>query len=67
MHEMLISVAWSNGRWRVTETGPRNAISCFDEWQDAMDYATDLAARTQGSSLVVRGRREQVSGATARS
>ena len=67
MPQTLISVAWSNGRWRVTETGPRNAISCFDEWQDAMDYATGLAARTQSSSLVVCGRREPARGATARS
>jgi hypothetical protein len=46
MQQTVISVAWSNGRWQVTESGPRNAISCFGERQDAMDYAMALAGRT---------------------
>jgi len=50
----LICVAWSNGRWRVTESGPRNSIACFGERQDAMDYARVLAEATPDSSLVVR-------------
>jgi|KBSMisStandDraft_5_1062788.scaffolds.fasta_scaffold1121532_2 hypothetical protein len=54
----LICVAWSNGRWRVTESGPRNSIACFGERQDAMDYAKVLADTTPDSSLVVR-RHEQ--------
>lgn len=54
MEHTQICVAWSNGRWRVTESGPRNSIACFGERQDAMEYAKDLAARTRGSSLVVR-------------
>jgi hypothetical protein len=45
MQQTVISVAWSNGRWQVTESGPRNAISCFGERQDAMDYAMALAGR----------------------
>jgi len=53
MRGTLISVAWSNGRWRVTESGPRNSIACFGEWQDAMDYSRGLAARTPDSSLLV--------------
>ena len=53
MQSTLISVAWSNGRWRVTESGPRTSIACFGERQDAMDYAKDLAGRTPGSSLDV--------------
>jgi hypothetical protein len=56
MQRTLICVAWSNGRWRVTESGPRNSIACFGERQVAMDYAAELAARTQGSSLRVRPR-----------
>ena len=43
--QTVVSVAWSNGRWQVTESGPRNAISCFGERQDAMDYAMALAGR----------------------
>lgn len=54
MDPTQICVAWSNGRWRVTESGPRNSIACFGERQDAMDYAKDLAERTRGSSLIVR-------------
>ena len=54
MDQTQICVAWSNGRWRVTEQGPRNSIACFGERQDAMEYARDLAERTRGSSLVVR-------------
>jgi len=54
MEETQICVAWSNGRWRVTEQGPRNSIACFGERQDAMEYARDLAERTRGSHLVVR-------------
>ena len=54
----LICVAWSNGRWRVTESGPRNSIACFGERQDAMDYAKGLAETTPDSSLDVR-RHEQ--------
>ena len=54
MEHTQICVAWSIGRWRVTEAGPRNSIACFGERQDAMDYAKDLAQRTRGSSLVVR-------------
>lgn len=53
MQSTLISVAWSNGRWRVTESGPRTSIACFGERQDAMDYAKDLAGRTPASSLHV--------------
>lgn len=54
MDQTHICVAWSNGRWRVTESGPRNSIACFSERQDAMEYAKDLAGRTRDSSLVVR-------------
>jgi len=54
MDQTQICVAWSNGRWRVTEVGPRNSIACFGERQDAMEYARDLAERTRGSSLIVR-------------
>jgi hypothetical protein len=54
MEHTLISVAWSNGRWRVSESGPRNSIACFGERQDAMDYARGLAERTPDSSLLVR-------------
>ena len=54
MDQTQICVAWSNGRWRVTESGPRNSIACFGERQDAMEYAKDLAGRTRGSSLLVQ-------------
>ena len=54
MQHTQICVAWSNGRWRVTEAGPRNSIACFGERQDAMDYAKDLAGRTRDSSLLIR-------------
>ena len=55
MQQTVISVAWSNGRWQVTESGPRNAISCFGERQDAMDYAMAVAGRA-GSAEESRGR-----------
>jgi uncharacterized protein DUF2188 len=48
MQRALIHVAWSNGRWRVTESGPRNAVSYFGERRDAMDYAAELAQRAGG-------------------
>ena len=58
MQQTQIFVAWSNGRWRVTESGPRNSIACFGERQDAMDYAKLLADTTPDSSLVVRKHEE---------
>jgi hypothetical protein len=58
MQQTLICVAWSNGRWRVTESGPRNSIACFGERQDAMSYAVGLAERTRDSSLLVRRNEE---------
>jgi hypothetical protein len=54
MQRTLICVAYGDGRWRVTESGPRNSISCFGERRDAIDYATELAQRTGGSWLLVR-------------
>jgi hypothetical protein len=51
MQRAQIHVAWSNGRWRVTESGPRNAVTYFGERRDAMDYAAELAQRAGGSSL----------------
>jgi len=64
MQQTLICVAWSNGRWRVTESGPRNSIACFGERQDAMSYAVGLAEHTRDSSLLVR-RNEEDPGAEA--
>ena len=54
MQRTLICVAYGDGRWRVTESGPRNSISCFGERRDAIDYANELAQRTGGSWLLVR-------------
>ena len=53
MQNTLICVDWSKGRWRVTEAGPRNSIAWFDERQNAMDLAADLAASTRGSILQI--------------
>jgi hypothetical protein len=49
---MQIRVAYSNGRWRVIESGTRNAVSCFGERRDAMEYANGLAQRLQTSVLI---------------
>jgi hypothetical protein len=46
---MQIRVAYSNGRWRVIESGVRNAVSCFGERRDAMEYANGLAQRLHTS------------------
>jgi hypothetical protein len=54
--QTVISVAWSNGRWQVTESGPRNAISCFAERQDAMDYAMALAGGAGNAGGIGGGR-----------
>ncbi len=54
MQRTLICVAYGDGRWRVTESGPRNSISCFGERRDAIEYASELAQRTGGSWLLVR-------------
>jgi hypothetical protein len=48
----LIHVAFRNGRWQVTESGPRNAVSCFGERRDAMEYASSLAGRLQSDFAV---------------
>ncbi len=53
MQRTLICVARNNGRWRVTESGPRNSIAWFGERQNAMDLAAELAASTQGSILQI--------------
>lgn len=62
MQRTLISVAWTNGRWQVAESGPRNSVSCFGERRDAMDYASGLAERTRGSTLLVHKRQLAVCG-----
>ena len=54
MQRTLICVAYGDGRWRVTESGPRNSISCFGERRDAIDCASELALRTGGSWVLVR-------------
>jgi hypothetical protein len=54
MQKTLICVAYGDGRWRVTESGPRNSISCFGERRDAIEYASELAHQTGGSWLLVR-------------
>ena len=51
MQRTQIDVAWSNGRWRVTESGARNAVTYFGERRDAMEYAAELAQRTGGERL----------------
>jgi hypothetical protein len=58
MQRTLICVAYGDGRWRVTESGPRNSISCFGERRDAIEYASELAQRTGGSWLLVRENEE---------
>jgi len=50
MQRALIHVAWNNGRWRVTESGPRNAVTYFGERRDAMDYAAELQQRPGGAN-----------------
>jgi hypothetical protein len=64
MQRTLICVAWSDGRWRVTEAGPRNSISCFGERRDALDYATRLAEGTRDSTLLVRKRKLEFCGSS---
>jgi len=59
MQRAQIHVAWSNGRWRVTESGPRNAVTYFGERRDAMDYAAELAQRAGGTSLRATRRPER--------
>jgi hypothetical protein len=58
MQKTLICVAYGDGRWRVTESGPRNSISCFGERRDAIEYASELAQQTGGSWLLVRENEE---------
>lgn len=50
--QTLIHVAYTNGRWRVTESGARNAVANFGERRDAMEYATGLATRVHGSLVI---------------
>jgi hypothetical protein len=50
--QTLIHVAYNNGRWRVTESGARNAVANFGERRDAMEYASGLAARMHGSLVI---------------
>lgn len=50
--QTLIHVAYSNGRWRVTESGARNTVANFGERRDAMEYATGLATRVRGSLVI---------------
>ena len=59
--QTLIHVAYNNGRWRVTESGARNAVANFGERRDAMEYATGLAASRHGS-LVIHKRQLDASG-----
>ena len=62
--QTLIHVAYNNGRWRVTESGARNAVANFGERRDAMEYATGLAASRHGS-LVIHKRQLDTSGEEA--
>jgi hypothetical protein len=61
--QTLIHVAYSNGRWRVTESGARNAVANFGERRDAMEYATGLAARMHGSLVIHKRQLESCGGA----
>jgi hypothetical protein len=60
--QTLIHVAYSNGRWRVTESGVRNAVANFGERRDAMEYATGLAARMHGSLVIHKRQLESCGG-----
>jgi hypothetical protein len=59
----LIHVAYNNGRWRVTESGVRNAVANFGERRDAMQYATGLATRMRGSLVIHKRHLESWDGA----
>jgi hypothetical protein len=61
--QTLIHVAYSNGRWRVTESGVRSTVANFGERRDAMEYATGLAARMGGSLVVHKRQLESCGGA----
>jgi hypothetical protein len=50
MQRTFIHVAWSNGRWRVTESGPPTSNTYFGERRDAMDYVAELAQRAGDAS-----------------
>lgn len=63
--QTLIHVAYNNGRWRVTESGARNAVANFGERRDAMEYATGLAARMHGSLVIHKRQLESCGDAPA--
>jgi hypothetical protein len=63
--QTLIRVAYNNGRWRVTESGARNAVANFGERRDAMEYATWLAASVHGSLVIHKRQLEACGGETA--
>jgi hypothetical protein len=48
----MVRVAYSNGRWHVTESGGRNVVSCFGERRDAMEYAHALVERTSANLVI---------------
>jgi hypothetical protein len=46
-------VAGKSGQWDVKEEGFEKALASFDEQEDAIEYAQDLAGTKEGSTVKI--------------
>ena len=46
-------VAGKSGQWEVKEEGFEKSLASFDEQEDAIEYAQDLAATKDGSTVKI--------------
>jgi hypothetical protein len=46
-------VAGKSGQWDVKEEGFEKALASFDEQEDAIEYAQDLAGTKDGSTVKI--------------
>lgn len=56
-------VAGKSGQWDVIEEGFEKSLASFDEQEDAIEYAQDLADTKDGSTVKIYDEKGEESGA----
>ena len=56
-------VARKSGQWDVIEEGFEKSLASFDEQEDAIEYAQDLADTKDGSTVKIYDEKGEESGA----
>lgn len=56
-------VAGKSGQWDVKEEGFEKSLASFDEQEDAIEYAQDLAGTKDGSTVKIYDEKGEETGA----